>query len=113
MLDFKNLASGALSAIENNGMKDMQLSAAAIKNLDDLIGQGVFKSKGDFLQFALKAFAQYQNGGGQAQPTTADVQNAIQNTDVASKLSSSDVEGKLTPLMTEAFMMMGKSKMGL
>ena len=112
-MDFKNLANTALSAASGAGMTDLPLSGTSMSNLTDLIGKGVFKDKGDFIQFVIKAYMEYKTSGGSAQPTQGDVNNIIQNTGVGSNLDASDIEGKLTPLLTEAFQMAGKTKIGL
>lgn len=113
IMDFKNLANAALSATGAAGKTDLPLSGSSMSNLTDLIGKGVFKDKGDFIQFVIKAYMEYKTSGGSAQPTQGDVQNVIQNTGVASNLGASDIDGKLAPLLTEAFQLVGKSKIGL
>jgi hypothetical protein len=112
-MDFKNLANAALSATGSAGKTDLPLSGQSMSMLTDLIGKGVFKDKGDFIQFVIKAYMQYKTSGGSAQPTQNDIKSVIQNTGVGNNLSTSDIEGKLTPLLTEAFLMAGKGKMGL
>ncbi len=113
IMDFKNLANAALSATGGAGKMDLPLSGASMGNLTDLIGKGVFKDKGDFIQFVIKAYMEYKTSGGSAQPTQGDVKNIIQNTGVGSNLNGSDIDGKLVPLLTEAFQMAGKTKIGL
>jgi hypothetical protein len=110
-MDFKNLANAALSAA--GGKTDLPLSNTSMGNLTDLIGKGAFKDKGDFIQFVIKAYMEYKTSGGSAQPTQGDVKNIIQNTGVGNNLGASDIEGKLVPLLTEAFQMAGKTQIGL
>jgi hypothetical protein len=112
-MDFKNLANAALSATGSAGKTDLPLSGQSMSMLTDLIGKGVFKDKGDFIQFVMKAYLQYKTTAGSSQPTQADVKNVIQNTGIGKNLNVSDIDGKLAPLLTEAFMMAGKSKIGL
>lgn len=92
---------------------DLPLSADSINILDELIGKGVFNNKADFIQFVLKAYAEYKLTGGSSQPTQADVQNVIQNSGIGNGLDAQDIEGKLTPLLTAAFTSAGKNQMGL
>jgi|WetSurMetagenome_2_1015567.scaffolds.fasta_scaffold327759_1 hypothetical protein len=112
-MDFKNLANAALSATGAAGKTDLPLSGSSMSILTDLIGKGVFKDKGDFIQFVIKAYTEYKVSGGSAQPTQSDVSNIIQKTGVGSSLNTSDIDGKLAPLLTEALQMAGKTKIGL
>ena len=113
IMDFKNLANSALSAAGNTGKTDMPLSGTSMNNLTDLIGKGIFKDKGDFIQFVIKAYMEYKMGGGQGQPTQGDIQGVIQKTGVGNNLNASDIDGKLAPPLTEAFQMAGKTNIGL
>lgn len=105
-MDFKNIANAALS----QGKTDLPLSGDSMNSLNDLIGQGIFKNKADFVQFALKAYMQYKMTGGQ-QPAQANVNNVIQQTGIGSSLNSSDVQNKLSPLLAEAFQLAGQNKL--
>lgn len=106
-MDLKNIANAALSS----GKTDLPLSGTSMNSLNDLIGQGIFKNKADFVQFAIKAYMQYKMTGGSQQPTQANINNVIQQTGVGSSLSGSDVENKLSPLLMEAFQLAGQNKL--
>ena len=108
-MDFNSLAKAALSG----NTAELPLSGDSMNTLNELIGKGVFNDKADFFQFVMKAFAQYKLEGGSPQPTQGDIQNVIQNTGVGNSLNAQDIDGKLAPLLTAAFTMAGKNKMGL
>jgi len=105
-MDLKNIANAALSS----GKTDLPLSGSSMNSLNDLIGQGIFKNKADFVQFAIKAYLQYKMTGGQ-QLTQANVNDVIQQTGIGSSLSGSDIQDKLSPLLAEAFQLAGQNKL--
>jgi len=106
-MDFKSLANAALSASKS----DLPLSGSSMNILNELIGNGTFGSKADFIQFVMKAYMQYKANGGSSQPTPADVNKVIQDTGIGNSLSQADVQNKLAPLLTEALGAAGQNKL--
>jgi hypothetical protein len=106
-MDFKSLANAALSETGTN----LPLSGSSVNILNELIGNGTFGSKADFIQFVMKAYMQYKANGGSSQPTQADVNKVIQDTGVGNSLNQDDVQNKLAPLLTEALGAAGQHKL--
>lgn len=98
-MDFKsiaNMAQGAKSGID--------LSAQSLQTLDELIGKGVFKDKNQFMEFAMKTFAEYKLKGSSQEALTGIVQNSA----VGQKAAETGATDKLMPLMGEAMGLLGK-----
>ena len=102
-MDFKNIASAALG-----GKADMPLSAGSQATLQELIAKGVFKDKAQFVEFAMKAFMEYKMKGSNADALAG----IVKSSPIASGASDADIKDKLLPLMTEAFTIAGKNKIG-
>lgn len=103
-MDFKSIAGAALGASGN----DMPLSAQSKQTLEELISKGIFKDKSDFVQFAVKAFMQYKMKGS----SPAAITDIVKESPIGAGASESDIQGKILPLLTEAFNFAGKNKMG-
>lgn len=110
-MDFKSIASAALS--HGVGKSDIPLSSESTGMLNELIASGMFKDRSDFVQFAIKAYMQYKISGGAAQNTRSGILDIIQKTGIGKGANQSDIQDKLVPLLTEAFLAVGKNKMGL
>lgn len=98
-MDFKSIANMAQGAKSN-----IDLSAESLKTLDELIGKGVFKDKGQFMEFAVKTFTEYKLKGSSQEALSG----IVQNSDVGQKAAGTGVQDKLMPLMSEAMGLLGK-----
>jgi len=108
-MDFKNLANAAMAAA---GKPNLGIPDADLKIVDELVAKGNFKDKSDFMAFATTVYTELRASGASAQPTQAQVSQAVQNTAVAQGMNPQDVQEKLTPLLTSVFTSMGKNQMG-
>lgn len=93
-MDFKSIASAALGS-----KTDIPLSTESQNTLQELISKGVFNDKKQFVEFAMKAFAEYKLKGSSSSALT----DIIKSSPLAQGSSESDIKSKLVPMMTEVF----------
>lgn len=85
---------------------DMPLDSTSTNALNSLISSGVFKDKGDFMNFALKAYMQSNMGSMMSsgeQPTESAIMDVISKTGIGKSRSQTDIKTLLVPLLITAF----------